>query len=206
MFLTANVTALFKKGTLKLMAAEDGGTKRVAEATCLIEPFPYQLARELGEDIAGHLFTEDNALRDELESVDLRVRAGLQRVTVRQHDELEPVASLSPVSIKDVSAKRIEDKSTGRCWLSFSFVLVFSLEDKAARNFVLDQFGTALLWSFERLQGNLLRKAELHEAIARIVPDNTTVSVGFGGGEMTEIDPKAHRTEAKRLRNAAKVN
>src|SRR3990172_9448254 len=108
MFLSEHIPALFKKGMLKLVQADDGGTKRVAEATLLIEPFPVSLARELGEDIAGHLFTEDGAIRDELESVDLRIRCGLQRVTVQAHEELPSVAVLDPVSIKDVTVKRIE--------------------------------------------------------------------------------------------------
>lgn len=207
MFLTGNIPALFKKGTLKLVQGEEGGTRRVAEAMCLIEPFPFQLARELGDEIAGHLFTDENAIRDELEGVDLRVRAGLQRVTVRHHEELEPVASLSPVSIKDVSAKRIEDKSTGRCWLSFSFVLVFSLESKEARNFVLDEFGKPLLWSFERLQRELLNEAALHDSLAKLADPSgdgsTKVSVGLAGGEMHEIDPEAHRAAAKKLRTKA---
>lgn len=210
MFLTDNIPVLFKKGTLKLTAADDGGTRRVAEATCVIEPFPYNLARELGDDIADHLLTHDNGLRDELESVDLRVRAGLQRIIVRHHEELEPVASLVPVSIKDVSAKRIEDKASGRCWLSFSFVLVFSLEEKEARNFVLDEFGKALLLSFRRLQGELLDNAALHESLAKLGDPGgdgkTTVSFGVSGGEMHEIDPKKHRAEAKRLRDEAKTH
>lgn len=204
MFITSNIPALFKKGTLKLMAADDGGTRRVAEATCIVEPFSVALARELGDDIAGHLYTDADTLRDELESVDLRVRAGLQRVTVRHHEDLDPVASLSPVSVKDVSVSRIEDKSSGRAWLSLSFVLVFSLEDKPTRNFVLDEFGRHLLWSFERLQGELLDKAALHESIANIVPDGTTVSMSHNGGEPIEIDPKAHRAAAKALRDQVK--
>jgi hypothetical protein len=68
MFLTENIPALFKKGALKLVPAEDGpGHVRVAEATCLIEPFPHTLARELGEEIAAHLFDETNVIRPELD-------------------------------------------------------------------------------------------------------------------------------------------
>lgn len=206
MFLSTNIPSVFKKGTLKLVPSEDGGSKRVAEATLIVEPFPVSLARELGEEIAGHLFTDDGAIRDELESVDLRVRAGLQRITVRPHEDLHPVAVLEPVSIKDVSVKRIDDKASGRSWLSLTFALVFSLENKAARNFVLDEFGKALLWSFDGLQRDLLNKASLHESIAKMVPDGTTVSLSVSGGEAVEIDAEAHRREAKRLRNEAKTH
>src|SRR3954468_1057115 len=103
MFLTENVPALFKKGTLKLVPSDEGGLRRVAEAMLVIEPFPSNLAHELGEDIAGHLFDDEDAIRAELESIDLRVRCGLQSVTVQHHEDLEPCALLSPVSIRDVS-------------------------------------------------------------------------------------------------------
>jgi hypothetical protein len=181
---------------------------------CLIEPFPVQLARELGEEIAGHLFTDADGIRDEIECVDLRVRAGLQRVTVRQHEDLEPAAVLGPVSIKDVSAKRIEDKATGRSWLAFSFVLVFSLEDRPARNFVLDNFGNALLWSFERLQGELLDKAAMHEAAARLGEMGGTMTMTAAGPDGSVTGPiefntetaKRNRAEARRLRGEAKAH
>lgn len=204
MFLSDNIPALFKQGKLKLMAVEGGGYRRVAECTCVIEPFPTTLAHELGEDIADHLVNSDG-IRPELEAIDLRLRAGLQSVRVRQHEELEPCAFLSPVSVKDVRVERIEDKKTQREWLSLSFVLVFSLEDKSARNFVLDEFGKTLLWTFTAMQPGLLADAAIHEAAARL---------GEGGGATLSgpgIKPikfntetsKAHRAEAKRLRGQA---
>ena len=205
MFVTENVPALFKKGTLKLQETDDG-YRRVAEATLMIEPFPHQLAHEMGEDIAVHLFDENNQIRPELESIALNVRAGLQRATVRHHEELEPIAIIDTASIKDVKATVIEDKKTNRCWMSFSFVLVFSLESKEARNFVLDEFGKTLIWTFEGLQRDLLNQANLHDSIARMVPKGATMSVGVSGGEMTEVDPGAHRQRAKELRDKAKVN
>lgn len=206
MFLTTNIPALFKKGTLRLVPSEDGpGLVRVAEATCVIEPFPPHLARELGEGIAGHLFTDENAIRGELESIDLRVRAGLQNVTIRPGEALDPIAELSPVSIKDVTATVEEDKKSGKRWLSFSFVLVFSLESKPARNFVLDQFGHTLLWSFENIQLDLLERAAIHEAAANLGADGQTTLTG-PDGKAIEFNPetsRAHRAEAKRLRQQA---
>lgn len=204
MFLTEFVPALFKKGTLKLQESEDG-YRRVAEATLMIEPFPVNLAREMGEEIAVHLFDENGAIRNELESIALNVRAGLQRVTVRHDEALEPIAILDTASIKDVKATVIEDKKSNRRWMSFSFVLVFSLETKAARNFVLDEFGKTLLWTFEALQGDLLRSADLHDSLAKLGgPDGTKVSFGVAGGEMHEIDSEKHKAIAKDLRNKAR--
>lgn len=202
MFVSENVTALFKKGTLKLMEVE-GGYRRVAEATCVIDPFPVELSRELGEEISGHLFNEDKSIREELEAIDLRVRAGFQHVTVRHHVDLEPIAMLSPVTIKDVAVQRVEDKKMGRYWLMCSFVLVFSLEDKRARNFVLDEFGKHLLLSFQPMQGELLRTADIHDSLAKLAEaggEGGSVSFGVAGGKMHTIDPKKHRQAAKQLR------
>lgn len=206
MFVSKMVPALFKKGMLKLVPDDDGGYRRGAEATLVIEPFPAALAHELGEDIAGHLFDEADAIRPELEGIDLRIRAGLQNVTVRHHEDLDPCALLSPVSIKDVSVTRIEDKKTGRSWLSLAFVLVFSLEEKAARNFVLDEFGKTLLWTFAGMQAELLADAEMHEAAARLGEGEGSVTIsgpGVGAVKFNKDTAKADRAIAKKLRDQA---
>jgi hypothetical protein len=209
MFVTENVAALFKKGTLKLVPTDDG-YKREAEATLVIEPFNPNLARQLGEDIAEHLFTNDDEIRDELELIDLRVSVGAQNVTVRRHEELEAVAILSPCAIKDVSVKRCSKKDEAD-WLACSFVVVFGLEDKDARTFVLDEFGKRLRWTFEAQQRDLLSQARLHDALATLAdPDGsgeTKVSMRTLGGEEVHLDKdaaKRHREAAKNLRQQAR--
>jgi hypothetical protein len=212
MFVSENVAALFKKGKLSLVPTEDG-YKREAEATLVIEPFTPRLARELGDDITEHLFTDDDEIRDELELIDLRVTVGPQNVVARRHEELEPVAILSPCVIKDVSVKRCSKKDEAD-WLACSFVLVFGLEDKEARAFVLDEFGKRLRWTFEAMQRDLLSEARLHDAIATLAdPDGkgeTTVSVkGPGDTEFTQLDAdtaKRHRAAAKNLRQQARTH
>lgn len=202
MFISENVAAVFKKGTLKLTETDEG-YRRVCEATCVIEPFPVELSRELGEEISGHLFNEDGSIREELGAIDLRVRSGVQRVSVRHDEALEPITVLASVSIKDVSVQRVEDKKLGRAWLSCSYVLVFSLEDKRVRNFVLDEFGKRLFWSFEAMQRELLASAAIHESLAKLGDTagiGGSVSFGVSGGEMHKIDPKKHRDIAKQLR------
>lgn len=210
MFTSENVVALFKKGTLKLTQNEDGEYRRMAEATLLIEPFTEAMARELGDEIAGHLFSEDGRIREELESIDLRVRAGLQHVTVRLDEALEPTAILSPASIKDVSCSLCEDKKMGRQWLAFTFVVVFSLEERAARNFVLDEFGKSLLWSFERSQPDLEGLARVKDAGARLAEtaarDGGSVTLSTGDMSVTlgKGDAARLRDEAATLRRQKK--
>lgn len=176
MFLTTDIPALFKSGKLKLETVDDE-IRRVAEATLVIEPFPVDLARQLGEEIASHLFDDQNAIRQELDAIDVRIRAGLQKVTVRLDEALDPIARLSEVSIKDVSAEVHEDLKRGRRWISCSFVLVFSLETREARNFVLDEFGKTLLWSFNAMQLELLEKPSRGKAKAdRDTPSTATAT------------------------------
>ncbi len=83
-----------------------------------------------------------------------------------------------------------------------TFVLVFSLEDKAARNFVLDQFGRSLLWSFERIDPTLNGFADAKEAAARLAEaggPGSSVSFGEVGGPMMTLTPD----DAPRLRKEA---
>lgn len=204
MFTTENVMAVFKKGVLKLEKEEDG-YRRVAEATCVIEPFPSRLAKELGAEVAGHLFEDDDSIRPELEAIDLRIRAGLMNVTVRADRDLDPIALITPVSMRDVRVTRVEDKKTNAQWLSFQFVLVFSLEEKATRDFVLDRFGHQLLWTFERMQGDLLDRARLHEAAARLGEQGETAIITPDGKrvEFNQETSRAHRETAKNLRDKA---
>lgn len=173
MFVSEQVPALFKKGTLKLEKTEDG-FRRVAECTLMIEPFPLALARELGEEVAAHLFTDEGQIRGELESIELRPRMGLMRLSAQLDRAMEPVVELDEASVKDLSAKVMEDKASARRWLSFSFVVVFSLQGRAARNFVIDEFGKTLLWSFRPIQADLLASAK---AISEEVKRERTTTV-----------------------------
>jgi hypothetical protein len=207
MFITENVAALFKKGTLKLVPTEDG-YKREAEATLVIEPFTTRLAHELGEDIAEHLFTDDGEIRDELEAIDLRVTVGVQNVIARRHEELEPCAILSPCTIKDVTVKRCSKKDEDD-WLACSFVVVFGLEDKEARAFVLDEFGKRLRWTFEAMQRDLLAQADVHEAAARLGEIAGGAVLTGPDGEAVRFDSetaKKHRDAAKNLRQQARTH
>lgn len=194
MFLTPQVRALFKTGKLKLMERDDR-VARVAEATFVIEPFEPALARELGEDIAGHLYTDSDDIRDELEAIDLTVRVGVQRVTVHAHAELPAVASLAPVLVRDVSVKRVENEKLG-VWLAYSFVLAFDLTEKAARNFVLDHFGSTLLLTFARMDAPLpLGQDEPRDDEARVTMTNERGDVMFDGtgAEFTAAARRARR-------------
>ena len=56
------------------------------------------------------------------------------------------------------------------------------------------------------LQRDLLRDADLHESIAKMVPTGTSISIGVNGGPLTPVDVDAHRAHAKRLRKEAQAH
>lgn len=166
MFSSPNVKALFKKAALKLETDGDGNLKRVAEATFLIDPFPAALAHELGEEIATHLFDEVDEIRPELDAIALRVQVGLQRVSLRRHPDLKPSGVLEPVLIRRCKVERIEDPRNEREWLTLSFVLVFDLAPKPARNVLIEEFGNLVFLTFEAMQGDLLAEERRQPAEA----------------------------------------
>jgi hypothetical protein len=55
MFTTERVAALLKRVTLDTIELKEE-TRRIANCNFAIEPLPYDLAREIGTDVADHLF------------------------------------------------------------------------------------------------------------------------------------------------------
>jgi hypothetical protein len=150
MFLTPKVPALFKKGTLKLVDDDGPSVRRVGGSHAGDRAVPGGNSRTNSvKRSPGTSSTAPTTSAPSWRAIDLRdalrTAEGHRRSSTKTS---APCATLTPVSIKDVSVTRIEDKKTGRAWLSLACVLVFSLEDKAARNFVLDEFGKTLLWTF----------------------------------------------------------
>lgn len=179
MFITENVSVLFKRAALKLTEDDDGNLVRLAEATFLIEPFPKELAHELGEDVAMHLFEADGRIAEAVESVGLRVRVGLQTVMVRSAPGVRASAELLHCEVKECRAERIEEikkgKKTGRSWLSFQFVLAFDLHRREHRNFVIDEFGNQVYLSFLAEQRDLpLSGKDIIDATIDSIRDQST--------------------------------
>lgn len=207
MFLTPNVLAQFKKATLKLVKGDGGETTRAAEAALVFDPFTAELAREMGEDLADHLFTADNQIRAELSAVTLRPRVGALRITARPAQDMDGT-EIEPVGLSTVTATVKEDERSGHCSLVLTATLVFSLESKVARDFVLDSFGRSLLWTFEPLQRDLLADAAITESLATLAgAGGPGSSVTFGlagepGVTLTHADADRLKEKARRTRHA----
>lgn len=201
MFVTENVRVLFKRANLKLVQ-EQGELHRVAEATFVLEPLLPELAHELGEDIAGHLFDDDEQIRPELDVIGVRMSTGLQIVTSRDHEDLKVDAELKPVRILTARVERVEDDKTGKEWLRLVFVLSFQLRDREARKFVLDKFGSWVCLSFKAMQEDLLddeMKARPGVELARRFTKKMQAGMKDGTGidsmSIGLVDPKTGKVE-----------
>lgn len=157
MFLTPNIRSVFKRATLRREEREDG-VVRTARCVFLIEPFLPWMAHELGEDIAEHLFentADDSPIRSEITDVSFRLNVGLQRVTVRLHEDLAPVAALDGVVVEGLKVTRQEDEKAGRVWLSAAVTLDVALNGRQAIECVVRTFGEAACLSFTAMQALL---------------------------------------------------
>lgn len=213
MFQTPNVSALFKKATLKLVKGDDDTPRRVAELALVFEPFVAGLAREIGEDVASHLFDDADEIREELSSVALAPRVGLLRVTARAHEKAEGV-TLDNLRLPSLTASVKEDAKNGTRWIALTAVLDLSLETAKARGFVLEGFGRPLLWTFESMQRDLLEEANFVEAASRLAAaGGPGSSVSFGivnpdgsrekGATLTHADADRLKEKARDLRKQA---
>lgn len=206
MFVTPNLPALFKKATLKLVEENDT-TTRAAEVAVVFSPFHAHLAREMGEDIAGHLFDDDDQIRPELSSVTLRPRVGALRVSARPVLDMDAIV-IEPVGLVSVVAKVCGNEKSGLRWLELTCTLLFSLESKLARDFVLDTFGRTRLWTFEPLQRDLLADAHITESLAKLAGaggKGSSVSFGIVNPETGRSEDRTTPTfeDAERLKQQA---
>jgi hypothetical protein len=98
----------------------------------------------------------------------------------------------------------VKGAKTGRSWLAFSFVLVFDLVEKKARNFVIDEFGNTLRLSFDPIQLDLLddeARAGIKEQAAKLVDAGlTSISTPDGTTHFDKDDATRLRREASALR------
>ena len=148
MFLTHAIPFLFSKATLRLDRNEDGETVRVADLSLVLEPFPYALAGELDLALADHLFTDDEAIRPELEDVTLNPRASLQRITVQSAPDAPVLAELRTARVLEFAVVKRRDEKRGRVWLKATLVVRIDLHERVVREFLFHHFGETRCFTF----------------------------------------------------------
>lgn len=153
MFSSENVRMLLAKATMKIVTDDKGVQHRMAECALVLEPFTLALARELGDEIASHLFTADGNIRPELESASLDPRVPQQAITVRETPDSAPTVTLRQVDVFGLSVGR--QSSEVMVWIKATVKVRFSLADRAHRDFLARGFGLTLCWTFEAEQNRL---------------------------------------------------
>ncbi|HWB15955.1 MAG TPA: hypothetical protein VG538_06060 [Vicinamibacterales bacterium] len=144
MFETACIPMLINKATLR-REMDDEESYRVADVTLLLEPFSRELAAELGEHIAAHLF-EDDEMRPEVEKVNLSLNAPDQRVIVASAPDAPALAELKSVTIGAlaVTRKAKEDHE----WYRATIEARIDLREREIREFLFHHFGELRVFTF----------------------------------------------------------
>jgi hypothetical protein len=147
MFTTERVPVSIKKIALDFVERNDE-THRLALVTFVVEPLSYDLAREIGEDVAEHLFLVHRKTRTEPETYEARGEladvtfaldsAQLYRMGLAPTDDrtMHDVVTIARAALSKFRAKR--DKKAPM-W-SIEFVVTFVVDDPAALWRVIGQW------------------------------------------------------------------
>lgn len=195
MFTTQNLPLLMKSVALK--QNEDG--ERFAHCKLLLEPFFHELAREMADEVADHLFMEQPSAKpphDEMEWVPRREVSEMafnllyprQRIVAREHPDLPMRVELHDVGIEHIRVTR-PDEAKAR--LRLEFVIVVPLVEDRAIEFVVRTFGRHMYFTFDVQQPTLLDSAKaaikrMNDVAARS-GITTTLTVPDGNGGTTSV-------------------
>lgn len=164
MFVTSDVWMVFKAA--KLTVAEvDKVERRMAECQFVLEPFPYELAQELGDSVASHLFTPEGALRTELASVTLDPRVPMQRMFARGTEGV-PATQIDDVEVLAMTCSRQVDDKTRREWIKATVRVRFDFSPARHREWIAMYFGYGFHATFEAGQGDLFDDGADGEVVA----------------------------------------
>lgn len=207
MFLTRDVWMVIKKATLTIAEDNEGVERRMAEVALVLDPFPMPLARELGEDVADHIFTPDGALRQEVSSITLDPRVPQQCMHATSAVG-HPGTDIRNVDIDSLAVAKQEDKQSGKVWFRATFKARFDLGPKVNREWLVRYFGLGLNFSFDAEQLGLLPETSMRDVVRKAVTDMDEQSVknfqrnilsGCDSVEMTTIDPKTGQRVGTRI-------
>jgi hypothetical protein len=196
MFQTKDV--MLKVKAAKLVESEDskGNPVKMAEVQLVRETFPIHLARELGEEVASHLWTEDDAIRHELDSITLDPRIPNQRLAIRAVPDM-PATELQHVEVGKMTFARQEDDKTGEEWIRATIRIRFDLAPKVHREWLIMHFGEVALFSGELEQLDLIDRANPVKEFVETMREG--LSDGVDSVELSMIDPATGRRTGTRI-------
>lgn len=197
MFVTENVWMVVKSAKLSVVEDDKKVEHRMAEVQLVIEDLGHELARELGEDVASHLFSDAGAIRHELATITLDPRIPPQCATARQTADA-PSTELRNVEVLSMTFARQEDDKTGKEWIKSTARVRFDLAPKVHREWLAMHFGFGLHFSFEAEQGDMLRDNPAREFVDTM-QHLTRRDGGVSNVEFTTTDPKTGRRVGARI-------
>lgn len=148
MFISRDVWMVVKAAKLTVIEDDKGVEHRMAECQLVLDPLPRELALEMGEDVAGHFFTADGALRRELATITLDPRVPNQRMTARGGPDL-PGSEIRDVEVLSLTVARQTDDKTGKEWLKATARVRFDFAPAVHREWIAMYFGYGQCFSFE---------------------------------------------------------
>lgn len=175
MFASRDEWMVVKAAKLSVVEDDKKVEHRMAEVQLVIEDLPRALASEMGEDVAGHLFTDGGAVRHELASITLDPRVQNQRISVRQVVD-GPATEIHDVEVLSLTCARQEDEKTGKEWIRATARVRFDLAPRIHREWLSMHFGYGLHFSFDAEQLDMLDDAR---SAAKRLGD-------MGGGTLTD--------------------
>lgn len=125
------------------------------ETNLLIEPWPADLLRELGDEAAAHVFLSDGRVKPELRDVKIRpTRGALQRLLFRIALDGDPT-TIEPAVVQWLKFTRREKKKTNAVWARGVIRVDLEFRDKAVREFLGTRFGQRVFLTSLALEGVL---------------------------------------------------
>lgn len=153
MFRTDRVAMVLAKANLRIVKDDRDVEHRVAICGLVVDPFEATLARELGDDIAGHFFTEDNQIRPELGRVVLNPRVPQQMVHLLTAPDMKTAtAKIRYVDVLALAVNVEEDSKSGQRWLKCTVQIRFGMAEREHRELLAARFGDKLWWTWSAEQ------------------------------------------------------
>jgi len=202
MYRSKDVWMVLKSAKLTTGKDDKGVEHKLAEVQLVIDELPRELALEMGEEVSVHLFSDDGAIRTNLETVTLDPRIPNQRMTVRGGIDMVHTA-IENVEIVALTARRQVNEDTGKEWISLTTKARFDFAPKGHREWLAMHFGYGQHFTFEAEQGDLLGQAVIDAAIDSVKAGGEAFDILMGRGdgitsvEMTTSDGKGRRKGVK---------
>ena len=216
MFSTPLVPVILSQAKLVRGTNDDGESTCEAHCQITLDPFRPELAHELGEGIAAHLFATVNGEekpRPELQNITLTPRIPMQAVAVSPTDDGSYIAgTLRYVSFGDLTVSKVQKGAL--VWLKATQRITFEIASPDHRELLIKSFGEILYLSFQAEQGDMLesvaervtknlnKPGAVAAAFENMRPtgDGQSISMGMAGGPMTTLhaDGRTETTQGKK--------